>query len=577
MSALSFDTETKGLSWWDPDEQAFLATWADESTQQHAVLSDPDDTAKFTGSLMKAPTLIGHNLKFDIHQTYETLGLDVLELGAELHDTDLLARVVHPELRSTGKGYGLKELGKVFVDGSAAEAEDAIKDMGKAIGLRTMRQAGAYYDVWRAYPEVMEEYARQDARLTYDLYDLMAPSLSDPAIKRIYDLEMAVLPVLTRAERRGIRTDQAAVARLKAEYEPALLEVREYLTVELGEQALGGEGSGDALTEALLSLGVPLHKKTDSGKLATNKFALAEFAAEYPQIAKLEEYRTLSRFLSTYIGAVEGRDVVHADFMQFEAWTGRMSCRRPNMQNWPQRAGKEVRAVFVPREGHSFVICDYDTIEVRLLAYYLGDEHFRQMIAEGRDMHSWMAAQIWGGEPNDWRKDGPRAEGEQSRKTARHTLFAVMYGAGAKRVAAMNGMEYDDAKALISKIKSSLPNYYKLNKRIRNKVESEGHINTLFGRKNVVKKDKAYVGLNALIQGSAADVMKAGLVLVDEAVRPLGGIPLLVVHDEVVVEVPSEFAAECLALAEQALVSAYALSPPLGVSGSVVTTSYADA
>jgi DNA polymerase-1 len=92
-----------------------------------------------------------------------------------------------------------------------------------------------------------------------------------------------------------------------------------------------------------------------------------------------------------------------------------------------------------------------------------------------------------------------------------------------------------------------------------------------------VKKDKSYVGLNALIQGSAADIMKQGLINVDDAVRPLGGIPLLVVHDEVVVEVPTENADEALQRMEEALIAAYSLNPKLAVEGSVVHTSYADA
>ncbi len=579
-SAVAFDTETRGLDWWDANQQAFLGTWADATTAHHAQLVAPTvDVPAFIDALRSADELVGHNLKFDTHMTRATLGLDVLELPGELHDTDLMARVVFPEMRTSGKGYGLKALSKVLLRADAGDSEDAIKEMGKQIGLRTLKQNGAYYDVWRAYPEVMEQYARDDARITYDLYELMRPKLAaSEALQRVYALEMAVMPILTRAEQRGVRVDQAAVDRMKAEYEPSLAEVRDYLTAELGEQALGGEGSTEALTEALLAIGVPLHQKTPSGQLATNKFALAEFEKDWPQIAKLEEFRTLSRFLSTYIGAADGREVIHCDFQQAEAWTGRMSCRRPNMQNWPQRAGKEVRAMFIPREGHSFVVCDYDTIEIRLLAYYLNDPDFSQMIEDGHDAHAWMAAQIWGGEPHDWRKDGPKAEGDkQSRKTARHTLFAIAYGAGAERVASMNGMTQDEAKALISKIKASLPNWWHLQKRIRNKVETQGHVTTLFGRKNVVKKDKSYVGLNALIQGSAADVMKQGLVNVDALVRPLGGIPLLVVHDEVLVEIPTKNANKALRLMENALVSAYDLSPRLAVSGSVVHTNYADA
>lgn len=577
MTTIAFDTETHGLDWW-AGEIAFLGTWADGGGDHYVAFLDSDDDDLFEGVLSRAETLVAHNLKFDIHQVRETLDYDVLKSGAELHDTDLMARVVHPEMRSMG-GFGLKPLGKVLLRENAADEDAAIKDMAKSIGLRTIKQAGAYYDVWRAYPEVMEQYARQDARMTYDLYELLSPQLKDPALARVYQLEMAVLPILVRAEQRGVRIDPDAVARLRAEFEPDLAKVREYLIAELGEPALGGEGSTEALTEALLAIGVPLTEKTPTGVLATNKFALSRFVKDFPQLEALEEYRTLSRFLSTYIGAVEGRDTVHCDFQQFEAWTGRMSCRRPNLQNFPKRAGKEVRSVFIPREGHAFVVCDYDSIEVRLLAYYLNDPDFSDLINSGHDPHAWMAANIWGGEISDYHKG---TSGEAKRGLAKNILFAISYGAGAPRVMNML-MDADmpatreEAKSLISNIKGNLPGYYRLSKRIRNKIEDVGYVNTIMGRKNIVNKDKSYVGMNALIQGSAADLMKQGLVNVDRAVKHLDGHPLLVVHDEVVIEVPTEHAEECLALTKAAMRAAYPLKPHLEVSGSVVTTNYADA
>lgn len=579
MKTVAFDTETRGLNWFDEDERAFLATWADEAGEYKADLSDEAQVGQFHHDLVFAQRIVGHNLKFDIHQARETLGIDVLQIDAELHDTDLMSRVLHPEGQNKSRsGHGLKENAKVYLRADAADDEEAIKAMGKSIGLRTIRQKGAYYDIWRAYPEVMEQYALMDARFTYDLLEKWAPQLGD--LKRIYDMEMKVLPVLVRAEARGVATDQAAVHELKTKYTAELAEVHEYLASELGEQALGGEGSDEALTEALLKHGIPLYQKTDTGKLATNKFALQEFEKDFELIAKLFEHRRLDRFLTTYIGAVDGRDVVHCNFGQCSAWTGRMSCRSPNMQNLPKRAGKEVRSVFVPREGHSFLVCDYEGIEVRLLAYYLGDRDFRDLVANPEhDPHAWMCTNIWGGEIKDYIKGSDKAI--THRQPAKNILFAITYGAGRKRVANMladAGMPAteDDAKAVISKIKASLPGYYKLNKRIRSKIENVGYVNTIMGRKNPVNKDKSYVGLNALIQGSAADIMKQGLINADEAVRHLGGIPLLVVHDEVVIEIPSENADEGLRLTKQALISAYDLDPGLEVEGSVVTTSYAD-
>jgi DNA polymerase-1 len=603
---IAFDTETKGLAWHDPNEQAFLATWANETDEYQADLSKPEEVAQFRAAIDEADVVVAHNLKFDLHMVRETLGFDPSE-GKILHDTDLMSRVLYPEGQRKGArgGHGLKNLATVFLKADAADPEEAVKEMAKAIGLRTIKQTGAYFDVWRAYPDVMEEYARQDARYTFDLYDKFQSAIGD--LGRVYELEMAVLPILVRAEQRGVAVDQAKVAELKARFTEERGALGVQLAETFGEQALGGEGSSDALTDALLDLGVPLTETTDTGKLATNKFALQKFEKDFPILGELEEYRRYEKFLATYIGPMDGVEVIHPSFMQCGAWTGRMSCRSPNLQNWPKRASKEVRAVLVPRAGHAFVVADYESIEARLLAYYLNDQGYRDLYRGDHDPHAVMAANIFGGAVEDYLKGTP---GQPKRDISKNATYAIVYGAGAPRMVNMLidagydfkiNMEHArryagegtnvvmgtveqyiameqkaQAKALISKIKASLPNFYRLQKRIKQKIESVGHVNTLFGRKQVVNPEKSYVGLNALIQGSAADIMKQGLVNVDAAVRDLGAHVLLVVHDEVVVEVPIDRAEECQRRVDEALTDAYQLDPPLSVESSITETSYAD-
>jgi DNA polymerase-1 len=577
---IAFDTETRGLSWWDPNEQAFLASWADARGEYCAPLHTKRGREQFINRMEKAKTVVAHNTAFDTHQTRETVGFDLMANGHKVHDTDLLSRVLHPEGAGKGAkgGHKLKDLATVYLRADAKDAEDAIAQMAKDIGLRTLKQTGAYYDVWRAYPEVMEHYARLDARYTYDLFErFQAELVGNDNARRIYRLEMAVAPILINAERLGVGVDQGAVAPLWKQWSTTEQELHSYLDEALGSDAITGEGSQDALLEALLKQGIPLHRRTQqTGKLQTNQFALQEFANDYPVVSKLLDWRTAKRFLTTYLEPMRDVDTVHTSFMQCGAWTGRMSSRRPNMQNIPKRAGKEVRSMFVPREGHSFVVCDYDGIEARLLAYYLGDPTLRAMIEEGHDMHAWMASNIYGGLPEQYHKGTP---GEAQRAVAKNTLFAIVYGAGAPRVSDMNQISKDQAKSLISTIKSSLPGFYRLQKRIRNKVENVGYVNTMMGRKNPVSRDKSYVGLNAIIQGSAADIMKQGCVNTHASVKGLGANIVLVVHDEVVIEVPTDAATECLRLTEEAMIAAApeGMSPSLAVSGSVVHTNYSDA
>lgn len=575
MKIIAFDTETKGLDWFDENQRAFLGSWADANGEYHADLSKEAGRREFLDALKSADILVAHNMPFDVHQVRETLGYDIRTSGKVLHDTDLMARVAWPGGQDR-PSYRLKDLAEVYLDDDSKKDEEHIVKMGKSIGV-TLKgpnaDIGGFYDVWRAYPEVMEKYARTDARLTYDLHDILVDILEDHPS---WELEKAVQPTLIKAESIGVRLDRERVKELDEEY-ARQNEVSKQRLLAQGcpPNALEGKGSGEVMEKWLTEdMGIPLYRKTKEGKLQVNKFALAEFEEDYPVLEVLSDYKTTSKFLSTYTGPMKGRDVIHTSFGQSNAWTSRMSSYRPNMQNIPKRAGKEVREVFVPREDHAFVVSDYDSIEVRLLAHYLGKESYRSLIREGLDPHAWMAAQIHGGTPEDFSKDGPN---DDKRSAAKNTLFAIVYGAGAPRVSDMNKITKEEARELIARIKGALPGYHRLNGRIRKKVRVDGFVTTITGRKNPINPEKAYVGLNGLIQGSAAGIMKQGLINAQRSLEPLGGTPLLVVHDELLTEVPIENAEQAQQEQDKALVSAYDLDPPLEVTSSIVTTNYADA
>lgn len=589
MGALAFDTETRGLDWFDADQRAFMASWADASGEYCADLGDPTQAAQFIEALKSADRLICHNLSFDAHQVRATLGIDVLSLGVPLEDTDLISRVMHPEGQRAGErgGHGLKNLATVYLRADAQEAEAHMFELADAAKIK-MKQKGGYYDLWRAYPEAMEKYARLDARFTYDLYEHFMSGI-DAEQLGVYELERRVAPVLIQAEATGVAVDQEPVQKLLREFKGEQARLHDYLSTELGDEALGGQGSEEALIEALQMIGVPLTEKTNTGKLATNRFALQKFEAEFPQITALFDLRRVNKFLATYIEPMVDREVVHPSFRQIGAWTGRMSCTRPNMQNIPKAAGKEVRSMFVPRPGYCFIVVDYEQIEFRLLAYYLNDPGLKQLMNDGHDPFAWLAAEVRGGEYEYYLKGAP---GEGDRKDCKNVTYAICYGAGKPRVTNMLDLDpgpwkptesgelvptYAAAAKIIGQVKGTLPNYYKLNSRIKSKIQKLGYVNTLWGRKQVVSKDKAYVGLDALIQGGAGDIFKQGVYLVNEAVGPLGGTPLLFVHDEIVVEVPLENRDEALGVTNQALCDAYPLDPRLAVEGGIVTTNYADA
>jgi DNA polymerase-1 len=609
LTQVAFDTETRGLDWWD-GQTAFLVSWADDKGSY--VEEIEGGAPRFRAAVDKADTLVAHNLSFDVHQVRESLGLDLLQTGKRLIDTDLLARVAVPERRFAQKdaddedsgrsGYKLKDLAKTYLNANAKDAEDKISELAKAAGSK-LKQAGGYYDVWRAYPKEMEDYALLDAEYARDLKPIFERKLTDN-MRTAWGLEQRVTPSLIRAEQRGVATDQEVIERLHSEYAPMAEEAGARVTAALGEEALSG---ADAMREALLSHGVPLYQTTKTGLLMTNKFALQEFADDFPVIADLFEWRAAEKFLSTYIKPMQGREVVHPSFWQMGAWTSRMSCSNPNMQNIPvrsERGDTPVRACFVPRPGYCFVVCDYDSIELRLLAYYLNRPEFKQLIEDGHDAFAWLAAELDGGVMEDYVKGSP---GEKRRSDYKNVTYAICYGAGGKRITDMlnldpgpwydedhpaivaarargrawpkPGYQYAAGREVANKVKKTLPGYADLagyKGRVRKKIDACGFVTTLYGHKQVISKDKAYIGLNALIQGSAAGIFKDGILATEAAVEHLDAHPVLFVHDEIVLECPIVNAEECLSLTIPAMENAYDLSPRLKVSGSIAYNNYSE-
>lgn len=616
MSVLSFDTETGGLDWFEPDQQAFMLQWDSPEENRIGITGDaaawnlgsPDYRFNyevreaFTRAVDRADVLAAHNLPFDVHQVRATLDIDLLNSGKKLVDTAVLARVVLPERRQRWgeeqeddtTGFKLKSLGVTYVDKDAADSEDALKELAKKHGIN-LKEKGGYLALYEVEPEAMELYGRKDTRLVTELLPALEAKIGD-RFKRVWELENRVQPILIRAEQRGVAVDQAVVQPLKAEYEG----LRDRSMSEL-EDTLGPAevlNSPDQLKQSLLSLGVPLKRLTPAGRkleqagelaaadrvnyLATDKFALMEHEDTFPVLKTLAEYRKASKFLSSFLYPMDGRAVVHPSYHQVGPWTGRMSCSRPNMQQMPTRdelSDTSVRAVFVPRPGYCFVVCDYDSIEIKLLAYYLNVPWFIEALENGLDPHSWMASQIWGGVPEDYAKGGPN---DKLRALAKNILFAIVYGAGAPRVMDMlaaAGMPStrDHARNLIRAIKRALPGYHRLNSRIRKQVEAIQHVNTIMGRKQPVMRDRAYVGMNAIIQGGGADAFKQGVINTVEATGHLGAEPVLFVHDELGLEVPTEHAQEVLALQSLAMSEALDIHPTLVVTGSVAMTNYAEA
>lgn len=564
---LAVDTETTGLDWFDGD-WPFIATATDHSGNHLWRL--PGERAELREALLGADRLVFHNAKFDVHMLVAAGVVEMAEiLGKRIEDTDLLARCV----LGCGNGpFGLKHLATIYVDPAAGDAEAAVHEkmveMGliKKVGQRAS-PPGAYYAVWQAHQEVLERYAMEDTAYTYALfYKLM--ELADADALKVYELEMRLFHTVIRMEHTGIALDRDRVERLHGKY----TEIEKRTGEDLegywqGEEPLN-VNSNRQVAELLADHGVKLTKRTDTGEIRVDKWALEPF--EGTQVVDtLQEHRQANKFLSTYIAPMRDRDVIHTSFWQMEARTGRMSSSRPNMQNIPQRSGTEVREIFVPRKGYCFVVADYSSIELRLLAYYMNHTELWEIINSG-DPFVWLGTQIYGTDvQNEW---------PVSRQPLKNAFYAMSYGAGGPKIASTigGGMTPEEGRELVSSMKGVLgAPYRQLNNNIRSKVAAGKPLKTIGRRAEHVPADKGYIGLNRLIQGSAADIIKEGLVLADERLAQFGAYPLLVVHDEIVVECPLGPEKDVAAALEGAMIDASPLCP-MKVEAVVAYNSYAE-
>jgi DNA polymerase-1 len=281
---------------------------------------------------------------------------------------------------------------------------------------------------------------------------------------------------------------------------------------------------------------------------------------------------------------------VHTSFRQAEARTSRMSSAQPNMQNLPrpdEDADPEVnemalgiRRVIVPEPGNALLVLDYASIEVMVMAHYIADAGLTAELEAGKDLYSLNASRVYV-EPYDVvHKGGAKSHLRQRSKVV---VLQCMYGGGAQLLATRLGCSTMEAAKIKADTLDAIPGYWAFNDRVQRAAANRGRrtglcsVETILGRRLAVPRDKLYVALNTVVQGTSAEIMKLGLVAAAPVMQAYGFKPLLVVHDELVAEGPACAAEECLLKSKEAMENVYPLRPALKVSGDWSTESYAHA
>ena len=421
-----------------------------------------------------------------------------------------------------------------------------------------------------------EDHAADGATAMLELGSALEKMLRESELLDVFSsLDMPLLPVLHRMEERGIRIDTQVFLDLSKELAADIEVIKRKVAEVAGPEF--NIGSTKQLAFLLFEkLGLPSVKKTKTG-YSTDMSVLEQLKNMHEIPALVLEYRTLAKILSTYVdilpNMVDPRDGrIHSTFHQTQTVTGRLSSSDPNLQNIPIRTelGKRIRAGFVADPGNVLIGADYSQIELRLLAHITGDEELVQRFLEGGDIHTATASAVFGVMPVD-------VTSEQRRR-AKVINFGILYGMSPFGLSRELGIGVKEAKEYIEQYFRRYPKVREYIESVKESARKHGYVSTEMGRRRflkdidsrnrILREAAERMAMNTPIQGSAADLIKRAMILVDREFREKGMEARLIlqVHDELIVEAPDCEADEASRTLVTAMEGAATLSVPLTVS-----------
>ncbi|MFP5597195.1 DNA polymerase I [Kluyvera sp. 142486] len=392
-------------------------------------------------------------------------------------------------------------------------------------------------------------YAAEDADVTLQLHLKMWPKLQkhEGPLRIFNEIEMPLVPVLSRVERNGVKIDPAVLHAHSLEIAKRLVEL-EQKAYEIAGEEFNLSSPKQLQTILFEKQGIKPLKKTPGGAPSTSEEVLEELALDYPLPKVILEYRGLAKLKSTYtdklplmINPKTGR--VHTSYHQAVTATGRLSSTDPNLQNIPVRneEGRRIRQAFIAPEDYLIVSADYSQIELRIMAHLSRDEGLLNAFAEGKDIHRATAAEVFG-------LPLESVSGEQ-RRSAKAINFGLIYGMSAFGLARQLNIPRKEAQKYMDLYFERYPGVLDYMERTRQQAKEQGYVATLDGRRLYLPDIKSSNGarragaeraaINAPMQGTAADIIKRAMIAVDEwleSEKPRVRM-IMQVHDELVFEV----------------------------------------
>ena len=421
-------------------------------------------------------------------------------------------------------------------------------------------------------------YAAEDADVAFRLWKRYKPRLSREAATTVYErVDRPLVPVIAAMEREGVKVDTEQLKALSSEFAHQMAALEGEIHALAGHKFAVGSPKqlGEVLFEKMELKG---GRRGKAGAHSTDAAELERLAGQGVPIARLVlDWRQVSKLKSTYTDALQAQvnpetGRVHTSYSLIGAQTGRLSSNDPNLQNIPIRTenGRRIRQAFVAEPGNVLMSADYSQIELRLAAHMADVPALKDAFAQGHDIHSLTAQELFGTVDRD------------TRGRAKTINFAILYGISRWGLAGRLGVTPDEAQAMIDRYFERFPGINRYIAETLEGVRETGFTRTLFGRKthftNIRSKNQAErqgaerAAINAPIQGTCADIIKRAMVRMTPALVAAGLTDvrmLLQVHDELVFELPEEQVEATTAVVRTTMANAAAplvkLSVPLDV------------
>ena len=494
----------------------------------------------------------GETWVMDLKEQLPRLGL---EDDAPVFDAGVAAYLLNPLKDS----YAYDDLARDYLGMTVPSRADLLGKASLAEAIRSGEEKGmacACYMgciAWKAGPVLKEQ-------------------LNETGMQALFaDIEMPLIYSLYHMEAEGIHVEQKELKeygdRLKVRIEKLEKEIYDQVGEEFNINS--PKQLGEILFEKMKLKG---GKKTKTG-YSTAADVLEKLAPDCPVVQMVLDYRQLTKLNSTYaegLAAYIGPDGrIHGKFNQTITATGRISSTEPNLQNIPVRMelGREIRKVFVAKEGCTFVDANYSQIELRILAHMSGDERLTEAYREAQDIHAITASQVFH-IPLD-------QVTPLQRRNAKAVNFGIVYGISAFGLSEGLSISRKEAMEYIEKYFETYPGVKKFLDGLVEQAKEQGYVTTLFGRRRPIPELKSprtrafgeRVAMNSPIQGTAADIMKIAMVAVDRELRRrnMESRIVLQVHDELLVEARESEAEEVVRILEDKMKHAADLKVSLEV------------